>query len=78
MKNAFIIDRRRYNEIQGFYDNLNVSNHPYDGLSSLTLSWLDFYIIEEEDGSATFLKNKHNGLRAMTKEQYFELKTNMN
>ena len=71
MKNSFIIDRVRYDLIQ----NCDwLPNKYFNGLPSVVVQHLDFYIIEEEDGSATFIKNRHNGKPFMTKEEYAELK----
>lgn len=48
-------------------------NHSAYGISPVTLSLLDFYIIEEEDGSATFIKNRL-GQKSMAKEEYSKFK----
>jgi hypothetical protein len=71
MKNVFIIDRKRYDQ----YTKIDwLPAHHIGGLPGAVVMFLDYFVIEEEDGSATFLKNRHNGLRAMTKEEYYHFK----
>lgn len=80
MKNCLIIDRARYESVHPMIsfaaDQSELSKRR--GVNYAMIMHLDFYIIEEEDGSATFIKNRHNGKPFMTKEEYAEFKLKYN
>lgn len=68
MKNTFIIDRQRYDQM---------ISYEWGGVRYITLQLLDFYIIEETDGSATFVKNRYNNQKKMTKAEFESFKARM-
>lgn len=77
MKNTLIIDRARYESVHPMIsfsaDKSELMNRR--GVNYAMIMMLDFYIVEEEDGSASFIKNRHNSKNYMTKEEYIEFKT---
>lgn len=83
MKNTLIIDRDRYESVHPMIsfsgDKSELMNRR--GVNYAMIKMLDFYIVEEKDGSATFIKNRYNSKKHMTKEEYddfkFSLVTNL-
>lgn len=77
MKNTFIIDRARYDS---YMSRDWIPEASIGGIPGYVVMYLDFFIIEETDGSATFLKNRHDHKNFMTQEEYtkFKLKYNLN
>ena len=73
MNNIFIIDRCRYNE----FHKDEFTSRFIGGLPSRVMMLLDHFIIEEEDGSAIFLKNRSNGKTHMPPHEYREFKKNI-
>lgn len=76
MKNSLIIDRARYESVHPMISFSNDKSKLMNrrGVNYAMIMMLDFYIVEEEDGSATFIKNRYNGKNYMTKEEYDEFK----
>lgn len=71
--NVFIIQRRIHELLISFRLKLMKPNE-FDYLPAKVLYSLDYYIVEEEDGSATFLKNRYNNKEFMNPEEYREFK----
>jgi len=71
MKNAFIIDRKRYDS---YIQNDWQPNRHIGGIPPSVVMFLDYFVIEEEDGSATFLKNRYPGGDHMTPQEYSQFK----
>lgn len=53
--NIFVIQRRFFDELKAHETD---QQRPWVGLPTRTMQLLHFYIIEEEDGSAMFVKNR--------------------
>lgn len=69
MKNSLIVDRARY-------DSMNINGDGFGGISLRAVSLLDYFIIEEEDGGATFIKDRSYGRSgAFNKVEYDSWKT---
>lgn len=66
MKNCLIIDRARYENIMSKKTLSDVTST----FSYNLIQMIDFFIIENEDGSAQFLKNRRADVKFMTKEEY--------
>lgn len=73
IKNALIIDRRRYEQIYPLYS-FSAKGKGIRGINTSMIQMLDYFIVEEEDDSATFIKNRYNNKSSMTKEEYDEFK----
>lgn len=69
MRNSFIIDRDKYE--QAFAASTADTSTMF---SFKVIQMLYFFIIENDDGSAEFLKNRHNGKRFMSKKEYQNFK----
>jgi hypothetical protein len=67
--NVFIIQRKFFDELKG----INF-NGKWVGVSNKMMQLLHYYVIEEEDGSATFLKNRATGIPSHTKAEYEEFR----
>lgn len=56
MRNAYVIDRARYDMIVA---SKWIRNSAFGGLDLKVVQMLDIYVVEENDGGATFLKNRY-------------------
>lgn len=74
MRNGLMLDRARYDTL-----NEGMSQaHLLYGISGRFVQFLDYFVIEEQDGSATFIKNRmplpNKGYDHYTAEEYEEWK----
>lgn len=76
MHNTFVIDRARYEYIETNKVKYGAYGSGNYGIYGITLQHLDFYIIEELDGGATFIKNKNGFTGKYTKKEYEKFKLN--
>lgn len=69
--NSFIVDRHCHEKITS---SRILSKNSVSVIPLRILYHIDCYIIEEPDGSASFLKNKHNNKMYMSPDEYQEFK----
>lgn len=71
MNNIFIIQRVHYEELKQHAADLKL---PWPGVSHRLMGLLHFYIIENEDGSAEFIKNRSKQKTHYSPEEYKNFK----
>lgn len=71
MNNMFIIRRAHYQELKEYASDMNLT---WPGITHRTMALLHFYIIENDDGSAEFIKNRSKNKIIYDPAEYKEFK----